>query len=431
MEPITKEPDVLIIGAGASGLMAALELALAGKSCAIIEGRDRAGGRIYTLNDTRFNLPVEAGAEFIHGKLKITLEILTKAKITSYATGGDVWRKQSGQWQKEDDFVKGYAALNKKLKHLKDDIPVAEFIETYLNSVEDKAIATSLKSYTEGYNAADTATASTFAMRTDLEESEEEQYRIEGGYQMLVQYLLSQVKKAGVSIHYSSPVTGITWQKNRVNITSGKQQWGAQKVLVTVPLGVLQKQAIDFNPSLPQITNAANALGFGNVVKIVLQFDEPFWENSVNTDGKNLKGFGFILSEEKIPTWWTQSPKKTAMLTGWLAGPNADKFKESSNHEILQEVFQSLAALFNMAPVLMEQKLIASHVANWAEDTYSRGGYSYSTVGEVSHKKTLKDGIENTVFFCGEALFEGVEIGTVEAALSSGREMAQKLIALS
>jgi monoamine oxidase len=341
---------------------------------------------------------------------------------------GAVWRKGEGQWKKEGDFVQDYSALNKKLKQLKEDIPVAQFIEKYLNGAEEEATAASLRSYTEGYNAADTASASTFAMRRDLEESDEEQYHIEGGYQTLVEYLISEVKGAGASIHYFSPVDRVEWQKNSVIVTSGNQQWQAKKVLVTVPLGVLQKGAFNFTPSVPQITNAARALGFGGVIKIVLQFNEAFWENKANTDGKDFKGFGFLLSEETVPTWWTQGRGNTTTLAGWLAGPNANRLKDLTDEAILEEGLKSLSRLFTIPLALLKEKLSASHVANWIKDIYCYGGYSFTTVGEAAHKKVLKDGVENTLFFAGEALFEGIEIGTVEAALQSGRDTAKQVI---
>jgi monoamine oxidase len=96
MELTENMRDVLIIGAGAAGLIAALELALAGKSCAIVEARDRAGGRIHTINDARFKLPVEAGAEFIHGKLKDhtgTAEKSTNSMVPNERSGMEKRRR--------------------------------------------------------------------------------------------------------------------------------------------------------------------------------------------------------------------------------------------------------------------------------------------------------------------------------------------------
>ncbi len=77
----TMETEILIIGAGAAGLMAARELALAGRRVRVLEARERAGGRAYTVHDPSFRLPVELGAEFVHGDLPLTGMLLKKAGI--------------------------------------------------------------------------------------------------------------------------------------------------------------------------------------------------------------------------------------------------------------------------------------------------------------------------------------------------------------
>src|SRR6059058_2089192 len=90
------EFDIIIIGAGAAGLMAAWELIRTGKKVLILEARDRPGGRIHTINDPCFQIPVELGAEFIHGDLELTFMILEKAGIKFHKVGGAAWRKENG-----------------------------------------------------------------------------------------------------------------------------------------------------------------------------------------------------------------------------------------------------------------------------------------------------------------------------------------------
>ena len=97
--------EIIIIGAGAAGLMCARELAQAGKKVMILEARDRSGGRIHTLTDPHFPLPVELGAEFIHGELEVTHKLLDEAKLVSYKTGGDLWRSEKGRFIEQKDFI--------------------------------------------------------------------------------------------------------------------------------------------------------------------------------------------------------------------------------------------------------------------------------------------------------------------------------------
>src|SRR6478672_12122470 len=91
--------DILIIGAGASGLMAAKELSAKGKKVIIIEARNRPGGRINTISEKYFSLPIEAGAEFIHGNLPLTLQLLKENNIPYAKMAGSMLRKKEGKWQ--------------------------------------------------------------------------------------------------------------------------------------------------------------------------------------------------------------------------------------------------------------------------------------------------------------------------------------------
>jgi monoamine oxidase len=421
--------DAVIIGAGAAGLIAALELSLAGKNIAILEARDRAGGRIYTIDDQGFDGPIEMGAEFVHGKLEITLELLKKADANKTKVEGDIWRKKEEGFEKEEGFIEAYDEVQKKLKELKNDIPVKQFLIEYLNEPKYKQTRQSIKSYVEGYSAANLNRASTFAFRKDLQNSEEDQYRPEGGYQKIVNYLLTELKNKNVPLFFNEVVTGIEWQKDEVHIISTKQNFKAKKVLVTVPLGVLQNDVIKFTPLLPDKIRAAKALGFGSVIKWILQFDEAFWSEKKYTGNKDLVNMGFLFSEETIPTWWTQFPKKHAILTGWLGGPNAELLKDLNDEALLQKALQSLGNLFTISIADLKQKLKAWKVCNWSKDPFSYGAYSYTTLDHQKNVQTLKSPVENTLFFAGEGIYDGDDIGTVEAALSSGKDTAQKMIA--
>ena len=421
--------DVVIIGAGAAGLMAAWELVQVGKRVAIAEARDRAGGRIHTLEGKGFTMPVELGAEFVHGKLPLTKWLLEKAGVASFKVKGDIWRKEDTGLEKESDFIDDYSLLQKKFTQLDGDMPVAEFLHTYLNELKHEELRTSLLSYVEGYYAADTKRASTYALREELENADEEQYRVEGGYQKLVGFLVAELEKKGCRLVLSAPARQINWGADPIEVHSAKGVLNARKLLVTVPLGVLQCEAITFTPSIPDRISAAQALGFGAVIKVLLQFSEPFWKNKEFTAHKDLGHAGFIFSEEEVPTWWTQAPKDAPVLVGWLAGPKADKLKHLSEEDILQKALASLGHIFTLTDNPVQKMLQSWKVCNWAADPYCRGGYSYEVVDGAELKQKLKEPLEARLFFAGEALFEGIEGGTVEAALVNGRETAHQVIA--
>jgi monoamine oxidase len=421
--------DVIVIGAGAAGLMAAWELVQTGKITAVIEARDYVGGRTHTIQDKNFELPVELGAEFVHGDLELTKMLLKKAGTNLYKVSGDIWQDDDDNLDEQNDFIEDYSLLNKKFKEVKEDISVAEFIEKHLQGKEFEEARFTLKNYVEGYYAADTNKASTFALKEELNNSDDEQYRIENGYIKLVDYLYQQCKEKGVQFFLSQPIEQINWKQDEVEAVTQQTRFTSKKILITVPIGVLQSDKIHFSPAIPETIEAAKKLGFGPVIKTILQFDEEFWKKKEFTQQKDLHKLSFIFSKETIPTWWTYYPKEVAMLTGWSGGPHADKIKDLSNEEILQKALESLSRIFNVSANLLHLKLKGWHIANWVNDPYSCGGYSYEVVDGTSFKQTLKQPIENTIFFAGEGLYDGPEIGTVEAALYSGRETAHQLIA--
>jgi monoamine oxidase len=421
--------DIIIVGSGAAGLMAASELVQTGKRTAVVEAKDHVGGRAHTIYDDNFELPVELGAEFVHGDLELTKMLLKKADVEQYEVKGDIWQNDNGSLDEQKDFIEDYSALNKKFKELREDISVAEFMHEFLGGDEFQETRFSLKNYVEGYYAADTHKASTFSLREELANSDDEQYRIEGGYIKLIDYLYQQCKQNGVQFFLSQPVREVQWKPSEVTIITEKERLSAELALITVPIGVLQSESIFFSPAIPQVISAARKLGFGPVVKTLLQFDEPFWKNKEFTKGKDLDDLNFIFSRAIIPTWWTYHPKDVGMLTGWSGGPNADKIKDLSNEEIMLNALHSLSDIFSIDKLTLHQKLKGWHVANWVTDPYSGGGYSYEVVNGSNIKQLLLQSIEHTIYFAGEGLFDGPEIGTVEAALKTGRDTAHQVIA--
>ncbi|MBB1285018.1 FAD-dependent oxidoreductase [Flavisolibacter sp. BT320] len=421
------EFDVVIVGAGAAGMTAALELALTGRRVGIVEAKDRVGGRMHTFTGDIY--PIELGAEFVHGNLPLTKQFLEKAGADNYTVKGSIWQYKDGNLQQQEDFIEDYKTLEKKCKSLEEDKPVERFLQEDLADKEAEELRFSLRNYVEGYYAADTRTASTRALCNELTKGEEEQFRIRQGYVELVRILEKSCREKGVQFFLSQSVLQVQWKKGSVTVITEKQTFQAAKVLVTVPVGVLQKEAITFFPALPQIKKAVQTLGFGHVVKIVFRFDSVFWKEKTNTGGNDLSDMGFLFSREEVPTWWTHYPDDRPLLTGWLAGPQAAAAQFLSKEEIVEKALGSLSTILGVDKFRLQQIIEEAYYYNWSADPFVYGAYSYETVGGEEAIRTVQQGIEDTVYFAGEGLHIGPIIGTVEAALVSGRDTAHRIIA--
>jgi monoamine oxidase len=418
--------DILVIGGGAAGLMAANELLEKGYSVVILEASDRLGGRIHTAYNPKFGRPVEKATEFIHGNLPLTMELIKKAKIDRKPVKGKMFRSEEGQWKEQKDFAEGWEQILQKMNEVREDLTFADFLDQYFPPAKYDVLRKTATRFAEGFDVADINKVSTIYLRAEWMEEDHEQYRIPGGFDQLTDFLAGQCSKKKGGILTSQKVNTIQWKKNTVTVTTNEAvSFIANKVIVTVPLGILQADPplINFKPSVNKYLEAARKIGFGNVVKLLLQFKKPFWE-------EKKKNLGFVFSTEKIPTWWTQIGINGNLLTGWAGGGQAMRIDSASDAQILDMALKSLSKIFEIDISQVGLLLSAATVANWKNDPFSKGAYSYGTLETVAARQLLNSPIDDTIFFAGEGLYEGSSPGTVEAALASGRNTARNLMKL-
>lgn len=425
--------EIIIIGAGASGLMAARELSRAGKKVRILEAQDRIGGRIHTLSAGGFSAPVELGAEFIHGGQRITLQLLEEYKIPYHKVAGSMLRKRKGKFSHLNDLIPHSNTLEEKLNLIKEDMSVETFLHLYFSDSKYEELCQSIRSFVEGFEAADPSKASTLAFKNEWLSVDEPQYRIEGGYIRLVNALWKECKQRGVQLELETAVQQIRWGKDKIEIASAKHNYSVYKALLTVPLGILQnnvpnQEGISFSPPLPEKTRIARLLGSGAVIKVLLEFKEAFWQKqSVQIHTHTvLENLSFLFSDESIPTWWTQYPHASTLLTGWLSGPKASQYI-GDDDALLHQSLESLSSLFKVDLDFLKKQLVAWKATNWLEDPYALGAYSYAVVGGNMLIQELLQPIGDQLYFAGEALHTG-QVGTVEAALASGTKVAEEIL---
>lgn len=425
---------MVILGAGVAGLAAAERLVARGRKVTILEARDRIGGRIWTLREPGLPVPIELGAEFLHGEAEETRDVARRQALGVVDVNGRRFAPRRGRLRRLHDFDARILGLMMRLQEDREpDRSVAEAVKRIRSlGSQDRAL---VMRFVEGYHAADPARISERSIAGGEDPREMRIARIDGGYDRIVYALASRVASR---IRLEAPVSRVRWRAREVVVEYGPgSSIAARAIIVTAPLGVLAAPdgslgAVRFEPTLPAIEGAIGKLAMGGVIKVIFGLDEPVWLSARfrarhGDERFDRMAFVQLLGATPFPTWWTPYPAQAPTLVGWYGGPSAFKLAAEGKDRIIQVAKRALATAMGMAPRTVNQHVREVVMHNWISDPWSRGTYSYVTVGGSSAAAVLARPIQGTLFFAGEHASSGRN-GTVDGAIASGRRAAEQVL---
>ncbi|MBK6667618.1 MAG: FAD-dependent oxidoreductase [Saprospiraceae bacterium] len=417
----TNSKTVIVVGAGISGLAAAKKLKDNGFNVIVLEAQSKVGGRLKT--NRSLGVAFDEGASWIHGTAGNPITSLAQQagmntaftddeSILAYDIGG-VLHSDSNFSDTEDKFYTVLETLKNNGSSTKSFETV--FNELYPTYCNDRLWKFFLSTYLT-FDTGDLNMLSSLLYNEGEEFGGEERISV-NGYDTIPSYLA-----IGLNVQLNQKVTKIDYSNTKILVSHNGTVTEADYVLVTVPLGVLKANKIDFVPSLPNTKqNAIQKVGVNCVNKFLLTWETAFWDDEqyicYTPDIKDK--FNYFVNVKKY-----QSTVNALMTFAY-----ADKARQTENmtdQQIIEEIMTHLRDIYgNNIPY--PKNILRT---KWQTNEYSYGSYSYTAVGtEMRHFDDLAEEIDDKIFFAGEHT-EIDYFSTAHGAYLSGIREADKIIAL-
>ncbi|HWE42046.1 MAG TPA: NAD(P)/FAD-dependent oxidoreductase [Gemmatimonadaceae bacterium] len=434
---------IIVIGAGVAGLAAARALVRSGEEVRVLEARDRIGGRILTERSESLRVPIELGAEFVHGEAREVAEVAREAGLLLCDVRGDRWRVEGKRLTDVDDFWGDVETVLGKLRSDREpDRSFQDFLETGPGGPKLARARAIAREYVAGFHAADPALISERALAdggAPEGPAEERTARVLDGYDTVPGWLARELDG---SIETGVVVRAVRWRRGSVAVdaiegaSGARRRYEGRALVVTVPLGVLIAAggdgAIAFEPEPRGHLAAARKLAMGDARRVVLAFDEPVWEQVPKSrlpEDAVISMMSFLHGDDpSFPVWWTMMPVRAPLLVGWAGGVRATSMVGVPPSEVIGRAVSALSRSLGIAKRRLAGAVTEAWTYDWGNDPFARGAYSYSMVGGSGAAKTLARAVEDTLFFAGEACDGRGRNGTVHGAIASGIRAAKQVV---
>uniref|UniRef100_A0ACD5ZIV9 Uncharacterized protein n=1 Tax=Avena sativa TaxID=4498 RepID=A0ACD5ZIV9_AVESA len=448
--PSLPAPSVLIVGAGFAGLAAARHLMSLGFKVAIVEGRHRPGGRVFTktMRSSAADHPDMVAAADLGGSVLTGING-NPLGVIARQLGFPLHKVRDkcplylpdGRPVDSDMDSRVEASFNQLLDK------VCQLRQVVADSVPhgvDMSLGMALEAFRAAHGVAaepqermlldwhlanlEYANAAPLADLSMAFWDQDDPYEM-GGDHCFIPGGNSQFVRAladGVPIFYGQNVRRIQYGCDGVMVYTDKQTFRGDMVLCTVPLGVLKKGDIDFVPELPtQKREAIRRLGFGLLNKVVMLFPFDFWDGRVDTFGHLTEDSG--QRGEFFLFYSYSSVSGGPLLVALVAGESAINFEKRSPMENVEKVLDTLRKIFSPKGIEVPNPLQAI-CTRWGTDRFTYGSYSYVAIGSSGDDyDILAENVGDRVFFAGEATNRRYP-ATMHGALLSGYREAANIV---
>ncbi len=423
--PAQPRDSVLVIGAGLAGLAAAVELERLGFSVTVLEARDRVGGRLWT--DRSWDAPIELGASWIRGAKKNPIaELAKRCKLKTKKSDLKDWRlydsrgaavppRRYRDWaaRYEETFEEAVSIGNRSESDLSVAAGIRRVLPNYDLSPEDRLALKWFGVRREIEAAADFAELSLHHAERG-EGFKGPDLRLPGGFDQLAEKLAEKL-----DVRLGVEVQSVNTNGGSAIVEAGAETFSADRVLVTLPLGVLQQETVEFIPPLPAAKRRAlRRLKMGLVNKVALRFPRVFWPQGVEFFGA-LGGAEELFKIFHNPDHARGLP----MLTGFISGSKARRAEPLDEERLGAEALSVLRRIFGRQ-VPPPDAVLASA---WGRDPYAAGAYSFIPTGASPEDyDALAEPAGGRLFFAGEATHRRYP-ATMHGAYLSGLREARRI----
>lgn len=421
---------IVVVGAGMAGLAAARKLADAGKSVVIVEARDRIGGRLWTSGKWA-DAPLDLGATWIHGDSAanpitgLAQKAAARTGTTSFERNSvylaDGSRAASTEIDRMENTRRQIRQALTAFQEQRVDQPLQQVVYQGLgypasSSTEQERIDYLLNTTYEHESSGAAQDLSALWFDDDSRFDGGERLFLDG-YNVLTQYLA-----AGLDVRLNHAVSAIRYDRDGATISTSRGEVRASRVIVTLPLGVLQAGAVSFDPPLPEAKQQAiRSLGMGVLNKCYLRFERAFWD--VEADWIN-----YVPPAGRKGAWaeWLSLARTTGkpVLLGFNAAQFGAQIETWSDAEIVADAMRTLRIMYgNAIPAPSDWQ-----ITRWGSDPYARGAYSYNKLGSApAMRDELAANVGSTLLFAGEAT-ERKYFQSVHGAYLSGERAANSIL---